>query len=50
MEKMTEQEKERAKRETEEIAKSIEQLPQRLRDRIAGAVSFAQLATAEKAG
>lgn len=42
-------EKERAKREAEELAKSIVELPQKFRDRLAGAVMLAQLETAEKA-
>lgn len=51
LEKKThEQDKEESARRAEALAKEIMKLPQKFQDRIAGAVSFAQLATAEKAG
>ena len=48
--KTIEQEREESARRAEALANDIVKLPRKFQDMIAGAVSFAQLATAEKAG
>ena len=49
-EKMTQQEKEIAQRETEEIAEAAKTLPRAQRATLLGFIMGMQLATAEKAG
>jgi len=45
-----EQEKNASKSAAEDLAQAIVSLPQKLQDKIAGAVMMAQLVSAEKAG